>query len=284
MPKKKKRISQSSTVGATASIAQDVNVRETVIMFVDVVGASEVSNHVGVAEYKEFVQQFKDIFTSACKSYLKSWLDDLKKDADYCYSARGDEGILLLYPKPNAYESSLLIDIAINIALELKRSWLLSERNICNVGSGIVPIEIAVGIHVGQTYVAEEREGEARVMRPEGYAINLAKRVESFSRTGQYTHIFVSEAAHGLLNRLPDEKTYLFDEPKPLSAKGFSREIRAFEIMHHYLPTDWTKDVEEPAVHSSKALLRVPSKSDIKIYMAAHQLNHTAGLVVCVFN
>ena len=45
--------------------------------------------------------------------------------------------------------------------------------------------------------------------------------------------------------------------------------------MHHFLPTDWTKDVEDPAVHSSKALLRVPSKSEIEIYMAARQLNPT---------
>ena len=83
MPKKKKRILQSSTVGARVSIAQDVNVRETVIMFVDVVGASEVSNHVGVREYRNFVQHFKDIFSRACRAYLKSWLADLNADADY---------------------------------------------------------------------------------------------------------------------------------------------------------------------------------------------------------
>jgi len=245
-------------------------------MFVDIIGASEVSNHLSVVRYKEFVQEFKDIFRSACRSYLDNWLDDLKEIDDYQFSAKGDEGLLLIYPEGDAQKTSLLIDIAINIALELKRSWLLSKRNRENVRSGIVPIDIAVGIHIGQTCLAEDFEGEKPVKRPEGYAINLAKRIEGFSRTGQYSHIFVSEAAHGLLNRLADEKTYLFDEPKSQLVKGFSREIRAFEVMHHFLPTDWTVGVEEPdAMSSSKALLRVPSEGNLGICMKALQLNPT---------
>jgi class 3 adenylate cyclase len=276
VPKKKKRIKQKSAAGAGPSAIRDDNLRDTAIMFADVIGASEVSNHVSVREYKEFVQEFKNIFNGACESYLGSWLDDLKEGADFSCSARGDEGILLIYPKANTHQASLLIDVAINIALELKRSWLLSKRNKDNVVAGIVPIELAVGIHWGQTYLAEGTEGGAEVIRPEGYAINLAKRVESFSRTGQYTHIFVSEAAHGLLNRLPDEKTYLFDEPKALSAKGFSREIRAFEVMHHFLPTDWTDGVEKPADNPwSNVLLRVSSPDDLRTYKAALQLNPT---------
>jgi class 3 adenylate cyclase len=276
VPKKKKKIKQQSPSAASPSAIRDDNLRDTAIMFADVIGASEVSNHVSVRAYKEFVQEFKNIFNRACESYLSSWLDDLKEGAEFSHSARGDEGILLIYPKANTYQASLLIDVAINIALELKRTWLLSKRNKEHVIAGIVPIELAIGIHSGQTYLAEGTEGGLEVMRPEGYAINLAKRVESFSRTGQYTHIFVSEAAHGLLNRLPDEKTYLFDEPKTLSAKGFSREIRAFEVMHHFLPTDWTDGVEAPADNPwSNALLRVPSPEHLTVYKAALQLNPT---------
>jgi len=269
VPKRKKRANREIRVSDPIGVIDD-NLREnTVILFVDVIGASEVSNHLSVSDYKDFVQEFRKVFESACNKYFDNWLKDLEKDEEYHYSARGDEGILLIYPRDETEDPSSLIDIAINIALDLKRSWLLSTHNLSNVTNGIVPIELAVGIHVGHTYLGEDR-------KPDGYAINLAKRVESFSRTGQYTHIFVSETAHGFLNRLADEKTYLFDEPKSLTAKGFSREIRAFEVMHHFLPTDWTDGVEEPAQNPySNVLLQVPSKEDIKVLRSALKLNPT---------
>jgi class 3 adenylate cyclase len=249
----------------------DDNLRDSVIMFIDIVGASEVSNYLSPAAYKDFVLQFQRLFAEICRDHFATTLATIAPD-DRLFSARGDEGILMIYPKMPVEKMSGFIDDYIQIALELKRRWVFTDINRRSIRNGIVPIDLAIGIHVGQIYLAETVEdGEVR-RRPEGYTINLAKRVEAFSRNGETTHIFVSETAHGLLNRLADEKTYIFGEPHSMTAKGFSRPIRTFEVKHHFLPVNWTNEV---AAGRSPFLLRVPSPDELDLLIAAHRLNPT---------
>jgi len=252
-------------------IEADDNLRDCVIMFVDIVGASEVSNYLSPAAYKDFVLQFQRLFADICRDHFATTLAEVAPE-DRLFSARGDEGILMIYPKMPAERMALFIDDYIQIALELKRRWLYSDINRRSIRNGIVPVGLAIGVHVGQIYLAESVEdGEVR-HRPEGYTINLAKRVEAYSRNGETTHIFVSETAQGLLNRLADEKTYIFGEPHSITAKGFSRSIRAFEVKHHFLPLNWTQEV---AAGRQQFLLRVPESDEIDLLLAAHRLNPT---------
>ena len=222
---------------------------DTVIMFVDIAGASEVSNHMSVEKYyKKFLKKFSQLFIQTCKEFYKNIPKSIIVDEETKWSARGDEGILFFFPvykgewsDQEYYESknrglATCVDTAIHIGLALKRKWLLSEENSARIAQGIMPIDLGVGIHVGKTWITIEN-GE---YQPEGYAINLGKRVESHSRNGRYSRIFVSEAAHAVLEYLADERTYTFDEATSVDAKGFSREVRAFEVQHHFLPTDWT--------------------------------------------
>lgn len=249
----------------------DDNLRESVIMFVDIVGASEVSNYLSPAAYKDFVLEFQRLFARVCRDHFASTLRDVASE-DRLFSARGDEGILMIYPKMPVEQMALFIDDYIQIALELKRRWLYSDINRRSIRNGIVPVDLAIGIHVGQIYLADSVEdGEVR-RRPEGYTINLARRVEAHSRNGETTHIFVSETAQGLLNRLADEKTYIFGEPHSMSAKGFSRPIRAFEVKHHFLPVNWTQEV---SAGRQPFLLRVPESDEIDLLLSAHRLNPT---------
>src|SRR6185437_11270135 len=98
MAKKKKHHRNSSTPGDAQPMPQE-DVRSTIIMFVDVIGASEVSNHLSVVQYKDFVTEFKALFEASCKAYLSTWLPDLDGRNEVHYSARGDEAILLIYPR-----------------------------------------------------------------------------------------------------------------------------------------------------------------------------------------
>ena len=240
-------------------------------MFIDIVGASEVSNYLSPAAYKDFVLQFQRLFAQICRDHFATTLAAIAPE-DRLFSARGHEGILMIYPKMPLEQMALFIDDYIQIALELKRRWLYSDINRRSIRNGIVPVDLAIGIHVGQIYLAESvEEGQVR-RRPEGYTINLAKRVEAHSRNGETTHIFVSETAQGVLNRLSDEKTYIFGEPHSMSAKGFSRSIRAFEVKHHFLPVNWTQEV---AAGRQPFLLRVPEMDEIDLLQAAHRLNPT---------
>lgn len=249
----------------------DDNLRESVIMFIDIVGASEVSNYLSPAAYKDFVLQFQRLFAQICRDHFATTLSAIAPE-DRLFSARGDEGILMIYPKMPAEKMSGFIDDYIQIALELKRRWVFSDINRRSIRNGIVPVDLAIGIHVGQIYLSETVEEGNVSRRPEGYTINLAKRVEAYSRNGETTHIFVSETAHGLLNRLADEKTYIFGEPHSMTAKGFSRPIRTFEVKHHFLPVNWTQEV---AAGRQPFLLRVPETDEIDLLLAAHRLNPT---------
>ena len=221
-------------------------------MFVDIAGASEVSNHLTTKDYAEFVSTFQTMFVETCSKYVDRWLDEYK-DHTIDISARGDEGIFMAFPEDDDVVATI-IDVVIQIALELKRMWLVGDWNKAHrIDQGILPVDIAVGIHVGPTYL---KPTDGSKLQPEGYAINLAKRIEASSRSGGYSRIFVSEAAHGRLNTLCDEVVYVFDEPRAIEAKGFSRDIRAFEVMHHFLPTDWSEDLdkEDVAVRSRSGL------------------------------
>lgn len=227
--------------------------RETVILFVDIIGSSEVSNHKTPRKYMEFVTDFQRLFCEVCRDFTQAHYEgeDL---ANIQWSTRGDEGLLMIYRPKTQTDAGLDIDLAVNVALGLKRRWLCSRENKHRIESGLLPIDLGIGIHVGRTFLAGKDESPAaehqRGVSPEGYAINLAKRVESHSRNGKFSRIILSEAAHARMNQLPDERTYLFDTPQTVSPKGISRDIRVYEVKHHFLPSDWKEEAtaQEPTV------------------------------------
>lgn len=268
MPRKKTSKKQES-VAKPAQIVAEEHGRDTVILFVDIMGASEVSNHKNLKEYSEFVNTFQDLFMRVCKKYMNAWYEE--GDLQYVrYSARGDEGVLMIFRQTDQAGLSGDIDAAVNIALALKREWLCLPDNSRRVTeSGLLPVNLAVGIHAGMTYLEKKQDK----LYPEGYAINLAKRVESYSRQGRFTHIFLSEAAHGYLNSLPDERLYLFDSSQGFSPKGISRDIRVYEVKHHYLPSDW-KEQSDSASKRSKTLLD-PASVSIEVLEKALRINPT---------
>lgn len=208
---------------------------DIVILFADVVGCSEISNHKTLAGYSKFITSFQKCFEKVCKYYEENEYKNRKEYFDY--ETRGDEGCLKIYP-PGSYLADD-IDIALNIALDLKRMWLLEEdNNIRITESGLLPIEIAIGIHSGKAWLKED-EG---VYKPEGYAINLTKRIESDSRKGEFSRILISESSYNHINHLRDERTYRFREPFTITPKGISQNIKVFEVKHHFLSTDWSVD------------------------------------------
>jgi tetratricopeptide (TPR) repeat protein len=140
--------------------------------------------------------------------------------------------------------------------------------NIKRIDSGRLTSDIAVGIHFGQAWINKVGDD----YRPEGYAINLTKRIESHSREGAFTHIDISEAAYDCLYFLTDEATYTFAlPPRLIKPKGISQGINVFEVKHHFLPTDWTDDTTPV----SKWRTFGPTDDDIKKLEKAHQANPT---------
>ncbi len=233
----------------TAATKQEPLVRKNggwksqiVILFADIIGCSEISNHEELYNYNIILGQFRELFDEITKKHKKEFYENEEK-IEFQAQVRGDEGCLMIFRKDDSDVKADLwaddIDTAINIALDLKRKWLLSEYNIKRIGSGRLTSDIAVGIHFGQAWINKDEKD----YRPEGYAINLTKRIESHSREGAFTHIDISEAAYDCLYFLTDEATYTFElPPRLIKPKGISQGINVFEVKHHFLPTDWTDD------------------------------------------
>src|SRR5215207_8003822 len=95
--KKVEPIGETSTVPEHANV--DDNDRETVIMFVDIMGASEVSNHQSPKEYTKFVNSFQTLFMKVCKKYIEAWYPTKEEQDAIQRSTRGDEGLLMIYRK-----------------------------------------------------------------------------------------------------------------------------------------------------------------------------------------
>lgn len=262
----------------TAATKQEPLVRKNggwksqiVILFADIIGCSEISNHEELPDYNYILEQFRKLFSDIAKKHEEEFY---KKEDQIAFQAhvRGDEGCLMIFRKDDSDVKADLwaddIDTAINIALDLKRQWLLSEYNLKRIKSGRLTSDIAVGIHFGQAWINKDEKG----YRPEGYAINLTKRIESHSREGAFTHVDISEAAYDCLYFLTDEATYTFAlPPRLIKPKGISQSINVFEVKHHFLPTDWTDDTTPV----SKWRTFEPTDDDIKKLAIAHQTNPT---------
>ncbi len=244
MPRKGKRKVKKDLISKD-KFEQANNDRDIVILFADVVGCSEISNHKDLMAYNKFLTEFHEHFTAVCEHYKTNEYKS-HEHPFFQYEIRGDEGCLKIFVPREKDSLAKDIDIAINIALDLKRKWLFTPDNKTRIkDNGLLPTDIGIGIHAGKVYVNKEDNGE---YRPEGYAINLAKRIEGESRDGKSTHIIISESARGELYKLHDESAYSFDKSYPIKPKGISREIRVFEVRHHFLPTDWQNKPSEVSI------------------------------------
>ncbi len=239
--------------------------RDATILFVDVVGCSEISNHSSLKQYNEFITNFQRCFHTVCNFYKRKVYDKHERVL-FKQEARGDEGCLKIYVGKTPDSSARDIDVAITIALDLKRMWLLTDYNKERIAQGLLPIDLATGIHFGQVYVQDDKA--------EGYAINLAKRIESHSREGSFTHILLSESAHGQLDFLKDEQVYKFGQPLAIKAKNISHAIKGFEIQHHFLPIDFEETIYYDPEETSMVFEK-HSEEDIDVVKEAYKMNPT---------
>ncbi len=256
--------------------------RNAVILFADIIGASEVSNHKTPAKYYDFVREFQNIFRATFEIIKKEINPDIfHLLQDFKLDTRGDEGILIIYlpyvdPKP--YVEGRAVLLGLDFALELKRLWVNSEENIDRIKNyKLLPVDIGVGIHYGNVHRRKEPKRYDKIWNPlgftpEGYAINLAKRVETESRNGRYTNIFVSEAAYGALQKYPTEKIYHFDEQQTMLPKGISHKIPVFELKHYHLGSDWTLEIKPRVLNDELPGM----KQGAKLLSDALKLNPTS--------
>lgn len=99
-----------------------------------------------------------------------------------------------------------LVFSALRAAIQIKSRWLVEPYNQERVRGQREPLGLAVGLHSGRVYLRERAWGGQRI---EGFAVNLAKRIEGFARHGRYSKIMLSEAAHDRLRGMVVKHTQL---------------------------------------------------------------------------
>ena len=183
--------------------------RMAVILFVDIINSSELSNVLSFTQYDRFVRTFQSVTTEVLSKYLicdERYAKDRRRQFEA--SVRGDEVCVILYSNVGGAKVADYrredIKMALLLAIEMKRKWLTSEPNSRRIKDGKSLVDIGIGINCGHVVVGEhcrispENEVQKRTTA-EGYAINLAKRIEVHSRGGVYSKIFVSRSVYTIL-------------------------------------------------------------------------------------
>ena len=167
--------------------------RQAVILFADIIHSSVFSDTLGLYEYDEFLEEFQRTMYDAKERVFE--LTHLAEE-HITYDVRGDETCAIFYSddtRKNLYTALLM-------ASYMKSLWFQSSFNIKRVAEAKIASEIAVGIHTGKI-ILRSRVSQDMPPKPEGYAINLAKRIEGLSRQGMASKMMISNEVRILLKQ-----------------------------------------------------------------------------------
>ena len=183
----------------------DISVCNALLLFVDIIDSSVHSSMWGADKFARQVIDFQDLFSSLGTKYFKDKPSFEESVIAYCkVEARGDEGLVFLVDPEQTGND--LVHKAVRFAFELKTRMRLAHRK--QLDPPPQELRVAVGIHYGEVAavsVLKTLQGLPR--RPIdsliGYSINYAKRVESASRGGRFSRVFLSKEAADLIAYSP---------------------------------------------------------------------------------
>ena len=199
---------------------------DAAIMFVDLVDSSVFASVTGLKEYSDFVESFHQVVRVQCEYFFEHYLKGkYERGRDYDYSVMGDELVFFMHTSKPSNDVYLLATLGI----ALKAAWIASPFNRERIERRSAAAEIAVGINFGTVWARELETGFKR----QGYAINLAKRIESHSRDGQHFRIFLSDAAYNLLHTRM--RNLLFSDGEFASGKGILGQFGVYEIVDAFV-------------------------------------------------
>jgi class 3 adenylate cyclase len=234
---------------------------DALLLFTDIVDSSVYSSILGIERFARHVMLFQSLFEELGNQYFRDKPSFEEQTVAWCQVAsRGDEGIVFVVdPEEDGTE---LVSKAIRFAFELKARMKILHRKQEDVPPQ--EMKVAVGIHYGEVAVINRPKMINDMYRNPidkilGYSINYAKRVESSSRVGRFSRVFLSKEAADLISYLPialhkhevplkgiqpNEDVYevrsAFLENVPIPAKDGAGEIEEEEFFRYLI-----KNLEE---------------------------------------
>jgi class 3 adenylate cyclase len=187
------------------------------VLFADIQNSVMISSTASLCEYDKLINDFQAAMLEIVRALQEQGV------AIGEYRVSGDELCLFIYD-PHEVERNYRLDgpapltgaerervvqlsresnqqlliSALKAAIQLKSHWLVQRFNVQRVQSHHAPFELCIGIHDGRVILRDRPDGKRRI---EGYAVNLAKRVQSASRSARYSCIMLSEDACEALSR-----------------------------------------------------------------------------------
>jgi class 3 adenylate cyclase len=138
---------------------------------------------------------------------------------------------------------------ALRCAVAVKNAWIAHPRNVLRVQTDQPVLDVGIGINTGN--VVLQQRGD-RGLRIEGFAINIAKRVEGFARHGRYCRIMLSRSAFEVFRGIVVEETMLkqrafFESyaPGEGTLKGLPPGTEVFELKFFHRLAGFTISEEE---------------------------------------
>ncbi|MEW6261931.1 MAG: hypothetical protein AB1641_02535 [Thermodesulfobacteriota bacterium] len=194
----------------------------SLLVFVDIVDSSKYSTVLGYKEYARRLLDFQNTFEKLGKTYFP---DPVDRSREYCLvRARGDEGILFYATTQPNFSELVFRSIEFIYHLKGRLRFGIDEKN--EGSTSPRRMGLGAGIHVGQVAFAIKQENSRSIIdRLEGFSINYAKRVESCSRLGKYSRVFLSKEAAKVLE---DKPVVLSRMTAPM--KGIEESTEVFEV------------------------------------------------------
>ncbi len=210
------------------------------IIFVDIIDSSQYSAVLDPTAYALQLLYYQNLFERLAKQYFG---DCVKLPDKYTHwVARGDEGLVFSINQDKS--PSEQIYRAIEFVFELKAHLRIYPESSRGQDKPPRPIGVGAGIHLGPVAtITSIMDGRSVIDRLEGYSINFAKRVESCSRIGHYSHIFLSSQAQKLLEGYP---VILLKREAPM--KGITNQGEVYEVRAGYfgdISLEWPGEEEE---------------------------------------
>ena len=201
------------------------NLIKATILFVDLVDSIELANYWDSKKYNDCLNEFQRCMLNG----IDLWRKRIKE-----IKIVGDE-LLVLFSSKNIKTD---IGNAIDLAVYLKILWWISSTNRKRIIEGKKIFDLGIGINTGKVMADNRpyRKGMKKLAPKrktlEGFAISLAKRIETFSRQGKYSKIMLGHNSVAEFNKL--YHNYEFEYVGLQKLKGLAQEIPIFELKSSY--------------------------------------------------
>jgi class 3 adenylate cyclase len=167
------------------------------ILFIDLMNSVALSSSLSLWDYNKLINEFQET-----QRQVLDEIEELYPVGEFYLG--GDQLAVFFYDPTQAVElerdegaaqavRNRTLYGALRMAVAVKNAWISHPRNLARLEGDQTVLDLSIGINSGNVVIERRGDGQARI---EGFAINLAKRVQGYARYGRYCKIMLSKSAY----------------------------------------------------------------------------------------